>query len=199
MPLDTVAKSKPALFLLCLMPLGWLIWDIYNNGLGADPVAQLEHRSGDWALRFLLITLTVTPLRRLTKLNKLIRYRRMFGLFAFFYASLHLTVYLAVDLQGYWSQIFTEIVKRPYITMGFSAWLLLIPLAVTSTKALMKRLGRNWHPLHRLIYLIAILGVLHYWWLVKADVREPLLYGAVLLVLLTLRIKKFTLKAHQQQ
>jgi sulfoxide reductase heme-binding subunit YedZ len=189
---DRVAASKPLVFALCLLPLAWLVWDTVHGQLGTDPVAQLEHRSGDWALRILLATLAVTPLRSLTQWHWLTRYRRLLGLFAFFYASIHLTIYLAVDLGGFWSQIFAEIVKKPYITVGFAAWLLMVPLAITSTKGMMRRLGRNWQRLHRLVYVIGLCGVLHFMWLVKSGntiaVREPLIYLAILIVLLALRV-----------
>jgi sulfoxide reductase heme-binding subunit YedZ len=194
---DRIAASKPFVFALCLLPLAWLVWDMLHGALGADPVAQLEHRSGDWALRLLLLTLAITPLRRLTGWNKAIRYRRMLGLFAFFYVSVHLTIYLVVDLGGFWSQLLTEIVKRPYITVGFMAWLLLIPLALTSTNAMMRRLGRHWQRLHKLVYLIAILGVLHFLWLVKADHREPAIYMGVLIVLLLLRLPRLATRQRQ--
>ena len=187
---DRIAAFKPLAFAACLLPLALLAWDTWNGALGADPVAQLEHRSGDWALRLLLATLAITPLRRLTGWNKAIRFRRMLGLFAFFYVSVHLTIYLVIDLGGFWSQLLTEIAKRPYITVGFTAWLLLIPLALTSTNAMMRRLGRNWQRLHKLVYLIAVLGVLHFLWLVKADHREPAIYLGVLIVLLLLRLPK---------
>ena len=141
-PRDALRWTKPLLFALCLLPLAWLTWDVWQGTLGPDPVAQLEHRTGDWALRLLLASLAITPLRRLGGWHTLVRYRRMLGLFAFFYACLHLTTYLVVDLGGFWTQIFAEIVKRPYITVGFAAWLLLIPLAITSTNAMMRRLGR---------------------------------------------------------
>lgn len=189
---DRVAASKPFVFATCLLPLAWLVWDTLHGQLGTDPVAQLEHRSGDWALRILLATLAVTPLRLLTRWHWLTRYRRMLGLFAFFYASIHLTIYLAVDLGGFWSQIFAEIARKPYITVGFAAWLLMIPLALTSTKGMMRRLGRNWLRLHRLVYVIGVCGVLHFMWLVKSGntiaVREPLVYLAILTVLLALRV-----------
>lgn len=189
---DRIAASKPFVFALCLVPLAWLAWDTFQQTLGTDPVAQLEHRSGDWTLRILLATLAVTPLRMLTGWNALIRYRRMLGLFAFFYASLHLTIYLVVDLGGFWSQIFVEIAKKPYITVGFLAWLLMVPLAITSTKGMIRRLGRNWQRLHRLIYVIGLCGVLHFMWLVKSGnkiaVTEPLIYLAILVVLLAFRV-----------
>jgi sulfoxide reductase heme-binding subunit YedZ len=189
---DRVAASKPFVFAACLIPMAWLLWDTLNDTLGTDPVAQLEHRSGDWTLRLLLATLAITPLRMLTRQNWLVRYRRMLGLFAFFYASVHLSIYLIVDLGGFWSQIFTEIAKKPYITVGFAAWLMMIPLAITSTKGMIRRLGRNWQRLHRLVYLIGLCGVLHFMWLVKSGnkiaVTEPLIYLGILIVLLALRM-----------
>ncbi|MDE2257505.1 MAG: sulfoxide reductase heme-binding subunit YedZ [Xanthomonadaceae bacterium] len=187
---DRIAMAKPLVFALCLLPFAHLVWDAAHGALGPDPVAQLEHRSGDWALRLLLATLAVTPLRRLSGWHKAIRFRRMLGLFAFFYASAHLTIYLVIDLGGFWSQLLGEIVKRPYITVGFAAWLLLIPLALTSTQRMMRRLGRHWQQLHRLAYLIALLGVLHYFWLVKADHREPALYLAIWIALMLVRLPR---------
>lgn len=201
-PRDRIAISKPFVFLLCLLPLALLAWDTSTNQLGTDPVARLEHASGIWALRFLLITLAVTPLRMLTKWNGLIRYRRMLGLFAFFYATLHLAIYVAVDLGGFWSQIFEEIAKKPYITVGFLAWLLLIPLAITSTKAMMRRLGRNWLRLHRLVYVIGLLGVLHFLWQVKFGekiaVMEPLVYAGLFAALMAVRIPGWWRRARQR-
>ena len=141
---DRIAALKPVLFAACLTPLAWLVWDALHDGLGTDPVAQLEHRSGDWALRLLLATLAITPLRRLTGRAEPVRFRRMLGMFAFFYACVHLSIYVVIDLGAYWPQLFADVVKRPYITVGFAAWLLLIPLAVTSTRGMMRRLGRHW-------------------------------------------------------
>ncbi len=188
---DAVGWSKPLVVLLALMPLVLLVLAVLHDTLGPDPVSQLEKRTGIWALRLLLLTLSITPLRRLTGWNGLIRYRRMLGLFAFFYASVHLTVYLVIDLGGFWSQIFTEIAKKPYITVGFAAWLLLIPLAVTSTRGMMRRLGRRWGQLHKLVYLIGALAVLHYLWQVKFGqtiaVRQPVVYAAILAALLLAR------------
>ena len=179
-----------------LAPATWLGWQVYevwrtgSDALGADPVAEIEHRTGLWALRLLLLTLAVSPLRQLTGQAVLLRFRRMLGLYAFFYASLHLAAYLVLDLGGYWAQLFEEIAKRPYITVGFAAWLLLVPLAVTSTRGWMRRLGRRWGQLHRLVYAIAVLAVLHFWWLVKSDVREPALYAAIAAVLLGWRLAR---------
>ena len=186
---DRIAALKPVLFAACLTPLAWLVWDALHDGLGTDPVAQLEHRSGDWALRLLLATLAITPLRRLTGRAELVRFRRMLGMFAFFYACVHLSIYVVIDLGAYWSQLFADVIKRPYITVGFAAWLLLIPLAVTSTRGMMRRLGRHWQRLHRVVYVIALLAVLHFLWLVKADHREPLLYLAIFAALMLLRFR----------
>ena len=179
---------KAALHAVALGPFAWLLYDVWTDALGADPIAAITHRTGDWALRFLLITLSVTPLRRLSGWNVLARFRRMLGLYAFFYASLHFCTYIILDLVGYWAQILDDLVKRPYITVGFLAWLGLLPLAITSTKGMVRRLGRRWIQLHRIIYGIAALGVLHYFWLVKSDLREPLMYGGILTVLLILRL-----------
>jgi len=186
---DLIA-AKGMVHLLALAPLaflGWQFWQVWQSGsdaLGADPVAEIEHRTGLWALRLLLLTLAITPLRQLSGQSVLLRFRRMLGLYAFFYACVHLGVYLGLDLRGYWAQIFEDIVKRPYITVGFIALLLLIPLAITSTQGWMRRLKRNWGKLHKAIYAIGVLAVLHFWWLVKSDIREPLLYAAILALLL---------------
>jgi sulfoxide reductase heme-binding subunit YedZ len=181
---------KPFVFAASLIPFAWLLcgaFGWFGAGLGADPVKKLEHECGTWALNFLLITLLVTPLRQLTGLSHLPRLRRMLGLFAFFYAVLHFTVYLTLDLEFNFRTLFADIAKRPYITIGFLALVLLIPLAVTSTNKMMRRLGRRWQKLHRLIYVIAVLGVWHFYWQVKRDIREPLIYAAILAVLLGYR------------
>lgn len=169
-------------------PAGYWLVRACQGSLGADPVATLTHASGDWALRLLLLSLAMTPLRRLSGAGAPLRFRRLFGLWAFAYACLHLTVYLLLDLGLYWTQILEDIVKRPYITVGFAAWLLLLPLAATSTRAAMRRLGRQWQRLHRLVYLSALLALLHFLWLVKADLREPLIYAAVFAGLMLCRL-----------
>jgi sulfoxide reductase heme-binding subunit YedZ len=179
---------KAAAFALCLIPLGHLVYGIVTDSLGANPIEAVTRGLGDWALRLLLVTLAVTPLRRFTGINWLLRLRRMLGLFAFFYATLHMLTYVWLDQFFAWGFILKDITKRPFITVGFLSFVLLIPLAVTSTNAMMKRLGRNWSRLHRAVYAIGLLAVLHFWWMVKADVREPALYAGILAVLLGLRV-----------
>jgi sulfoxide reductase heme-binding subunit YedZ len=180
---------KPVLFIVCLVPLAGLIWDGMNENLGANPVETIRLFTGDWTLRFLLITLAVTPLRRLTGWNAVIRVRRMLGLFAFFYAALHVISYVWLDQFFMWDLIIEDVYKRPYITVGFAAFMLLLPLALTSTNGMVRRLGgKHWQRLHRLVYVIAILGVVHFWWLVKSDIREPLIYATVLALLLGYRL-----------
>ena len=188
--MQRVTLAKIALFLVALLPAAVLVWQVLFGDPGPDPVAHVVHETGAWTLRMLLITLAVTPLRKMTGWNVLIRFRRMLGLYAFFYATLHFASYLFLDLGAFWSQLLTDIAKRPYITVGFSAWLLLVPLAITSTNAMMRRLGKRWQKLHRLSYLIAALGVLHFIWLVKADLSEPLIYAAILAALLLARWPK---------
>jgi len=181
---------KPLVFIASLVPLAWLLCGTFGwlgVSLGADPVKKLEHEYGKWALNFLLITLAVTPVRQLLGLTHLPRLRRMLGLFAFLYAMLHFMVYLGLDLELNFRTLFADIAKRPYITIGFAALVLLIPLAITSTNRMMRRLGRRWQKLHRLIYVIAALGVWHFYWQVKRDVREPLIYAGILALLLGYR------------
>ncbi|MHB1213855.1 MAG: protein-methionine-sulfoxide reductase heme-binding subunit MsrQ [Thiobacillus sp.] len=173
---------------LCLLPLVRLIVLGVNGGLGANPIEFITRSTGTWTLAGLMVTLSVTPLRRLTGRADLIRYRRMLGLFAFFYACLHCVTYIWLDQFFDPAAIIKDIIKRPFITVGFTAFVLLTPLAVTSTHAMMRRLGRRWQQLHRLVYVVAILGVIHYWWLVKKDLTEPLIYGAVLVLLLGMRL-----------
>lgn len=182
---------KSLVFLVCLLPLIRLVYLGFTDGLGANPIEFITRSTGTWTLVGLMITLAVTPLRRLTAYNALIRYRRMLGLFTFFYASLHFTTYIWLDQFFSLTSILKDIYKRPFITVGFAAFVLLIPLAVTSTNAMMRRLGKRWQLLHRLVYLIGGLGVLHYLWLVKKDLTQPLIYGTVLLVLLSLRLPFF--------
>lgn len=179
---------KPLLFLLCLLPLVRLIALGMTDGLGANPIEFITRSTGTWTLVGLLVTLSVTPLRRLTGHNELARYRRLLGLFAFFYACLHFTTYLWLDQFFDPDAIVRDLLKRPFITAGFAAFVLLIPLALTSTHAMMRRLGRRWQMLHRLVYLIAVCGVLHYVWLVKKDLTQPLIYAGVLASLFVLRI-----------
>lgn len=183
-----LAAIKAVLFLLCLVPLARLAWGFQADALGANPIEAITHGTGDWALRFLLITLAVTPLRRLTKLHWLVRLRRMLGLFAFFYAALHFATYLWLDQFFDWPAIARDILKRPFITVGFAAFVLLIPLAATSFNAAIRALGgRRWQALHRSVYAIAIFGVVHYWWLVKRDITQPLIYALILAALLGFR------------
>src|SRR5258708_7596408 len=189
---------KPALLLGCLVPLAWAVCGVLGlpvPTLGADPVRKVLGIFGHSALNLLLITLCVTPLRHLTGNSNLLRLRRMLGVFAFSYALLHFLTYIG-PFQGFsWSAIVKDLVKRPYITVGFTALLLLVPLAITSTNAMMRRLKRRWQSLRRLIYAIAILGVWHYWWKVKKDIREPLLYAVILAVLLGWRLWRRQRKA----
>jgi sulfoxide reductase heme-binding subunit YedZ len=177
---------KPVIFLACLLPLAWLIWKAQVVGLGANPIEKISRYTGDWTLRLLLITLAITPLRTLFGWQ-LVRYRRMLGLFTFFYGCLHFLNWLAIDHFFDFAEITKDIAKRPYVTVGFTAFVLLVPLAVTSTNAMIKRLGRNWKRLHQTVYVIAMLGVVHYLWLVKADNRDPLFYGLILMLLLGVR------------
>jgi sulfoxide reductase heme-binding subunit YedZ len=181
---------KPAVFAASLAPLAWLTCCLFGwlgFSAGVDPVKFLELECGQTALNFIFLTLTVTPARHLAGLPHLPRLRRMLGLFAFFYAALHFSVYVALDLDFDWHGVGADILKRPYITVGFSALLMLIPLAVTSTHGMMRRLGRRWTKLHRLVYVIAVFGVWHFYWQEKKDVREPLLYAAALALLLGYR------------
>ena len=181
--------TKVPIFLLCLAPLGLLVWRTLTGNLGANPVEFIQHATGDWTLRFLVFTLCITPLRKLLKLPELIRFRRMLGLFAFFYACLHFFTYLGPDQSFDLKAIWKDVAKRPFVTVGFTAFVLLIPLALTSTAGWIRRLGgRRWQMLHRAIYISAICGVIHYYWLVKSSVLRPLTYGAIVAVLLLWRL-----------
>jgi sulfoxide reductase heme-binding subunit YedZ len=201
---------KPIVFLAALMPASLLIRQLMTGALGADPLAEITNGTGLWALRFLAVTLAITPLRRVSGWNNVIRFRRMIGLFAFFYGSLHLSVFVVADrfaslgfpsplswrtIRELTVSIGTEVYKRPYITVGFTAWLIMLALALTSTTGMIRRLGgKRWQALHRLVYGAAIAGVIHYWWSVKADVRDPRAYAVVVTGLLTFRIVLWTRK-----
>jgi len=178
---------KTIVFSACLIPFVLILWDGFNNSLGAEPIQTLHFRTGDWALRFLLITLAMSPLQRLLKTPLPIRLRRMFGLFAFFYASFHLLVWLVLDQSLSIDNMLQDVPESPYIMLGLFAYLMLIPLAITSTVGMMRRLGKLWVPLHRTIYLITIMGVVHFFWLTKLDYTEPLIYTVLLVILLTFR------------
>jgi len=181
--------AKVVLFLLCLLPAVLLGWHGYHDELGANPIERVTHATGDWTIRFLLITLCVTPLRKLFNLPKLARFRRMLGLFAFFYGCLHLMTWVWFDKFFDLHEMWKDVVKRRFITVGMTAFVLLIPLAITSTSGWVRRLGFvRWQKLHRLIYFSALLGVIHYYWLVKSDVRLPVMYGAILAVLMGYRL-----------
>ena len=182
---------KPIIFLICLWPLFSIGYTIYNDNLGANPIEYIEKHFGLWALIFLCLTLSLTPLKKITHLGMWILYRRMLGLFVFFYASIHLLIYLGLDYQFAWADIQDDILKHKYVLVGFLAWLLLIPLALTSTNKMIKRLKRRWKSLHQLIYLVAVLAVLHFFWLVKKDLTEPIIYGSILATLLLIRVYYF--------
>ena len=184
-----ITQLKALSFFLALLPLARLFHGAVTESLGANPTEYITRDLGTWGLTFLLITLSITPLRRITRWNWLLRLRRMFGLFAFFYVALHFTCYIWWDQYFDWAAIWKDVMKRPFITVGFTAFLMLIPLAVTSTNKMVKRLGaRRWQLLHRLVYAIACCGVLHYWWLVKRDITKPLIYATVLTLLLNFRL-----------
>jgi sulfoxide reductase heme-binding subunit YedZ len=201
---------KPALFLLCLVPALLVVTDTlgFGGSLGANPIEEIQDRFGNWALRFILITLAVTPLRQLSGRNWLLRFRRMLGLFAFFYVLMHFLTWLLLD-QGLltsaiareefdWSVIAEDILERPFITLGFTAFVILSLMAATSTAGMRRRLGRHWQRLHNGIYLAAMLGVWHYWWQVKKDISEPLVYAAVLALLLGYRVWHHRTRAQQR-
>jgi len=181
--------TKGAVFLVSSIPFVWLSWGLLLGDLGINPVETLQHTTGDWTLRFLIFTLAITPLRKTFRLPELIRYRRMLGLFAFFYVVLHFLTYLGPNQSFNFSGMWDDVAKRKFVTVGFAAFVLLIPLAATSTAGMIRRLGgKRWQALHRLIYICAILGVIHYYWLVKSDVRKPVFYGALVGILLLWRV-----------
>jgi methionine sulfoxide reductase heme-binding subunit len=182
-------------FSLALLPFLRIAWRIYRRDLTANPVEFLQHQTGDWTLRFLIFTLCITPFRKLLNLPELIRFRRVLGLFAFFYVSLHFLTYLGPDQSFNFAGMLKDVVKRPFITVGFAAFVLLIPLALTSTAGSIRRLGgKRWQALHRSIYLCACLGVIHYYWLVKSDIRKPVFYGALVGILLVWRVVNWLIK-----
>ena len=198
---------KPLAFVASLGPVAWLVWAALTGNLSANPLSDLTNETGVWTLRFLCITLAITPLRALTGWNAAIRFRRMTGLFAFFYGTLHFLTYVIADrfagldfsngmftlatVRNLAASVGEDIYKRPFITVGFTTWMTMVPLAITSTAGMIRRLGgRRWNLLHRLVYLTAMLGVVHYWWLVKADIRRPLAYGVVVGALLLARVAR---------
>ena len=177
------------MFALCLVPLGQLVWRALRDDLTANPIEYITHQTGDWTLIFVVITLAVTPTRKLLRVPELIRFRRMLGLFAFFYGFLHFSTWIGLDKFFDWAEMLHDVRKRPFITAGFTGFALMIPLALTSTAGWIRRLGgKRWLALHRLIYVTAIAGVVHYYWLVKSDVRKPLFYGSLVALLLALRV-----------
>lgn len=182
---------KRLIFIISLWPILSLSIAIFLNNLGANPVEFIERHFGKWALIFLCLTLSMTPLRRITHMNQWILYRRMLGLFTFFYATVHLLCYIGLDYHFAWVDIKNDIIKHRYVLVGFLGWLLLLPLAITSSDNMMRKLKFNWKRLHRLIYLIAILGVLHFLWLVKKDITEPLIYAFIIFILFLLRLNIF--------
>jgi sulfoxide reductase heme-binding subunit YedZ len=187
---------KPLVFLACLLPFALVVTDALEitGKLGANPIEAIMDRFGNWSLRFLLITLAITPLRRLSGWNSLVRFRRMLGLFTFFYVFMHFLTWLVLDQGLLMSAILEDIIERPFITIGFAALVLLTTLALTSTNGIRRRMGRHWQTLHNAVYLIGILGVWHYWWQVKKDITEPLIYAAILAVLLGYRITRYQIK-----
>jgi len=198
--------AKPAAFIAALLPVAWIIWAFQTGALSANPLSDVTNETGVWTLRFVCLTLAITPLRRLTGWNVVIRFRRMIGLFAFFYGCLHFLIYIVADrfaslidfpdgivawstFRNLLAAIAEDVYKRPYITVGFTALLLMAPLALTSTAGSIRRLGgKRWQALHRLVYATAIGGVIHYWWLVKADVSRPQIYAVVVALLLGFRV-----------
>ena len=179
---------KPALFIACLIPFAQLAYGFYTDDLTANPIEYITRFTGSWALIILITSLAVTPLRKILGWGALIKYRRMLGLFAFFYAVLHFLTYMVLDHFFDFQAIVKDIFKRPYVTAGFTSLVLMIPLALTSTAAMIRRLGKRWQQLHRLVYIAAAAGVLHFYWLVKSDIRRPAQYGAVLALLLGVRL-----------
>jgi sulfoxide reductase heme-binding subunit YedZ len=182
-----VLLLKVAIWVGGVAPLAWLLLRFFTDDLGANPIEEITHRTGDWTLRILLAALSITPIRRITGWNDVIKVRRLVGLFAFFWVCLHFSTYIVLDQFFGWSYIIEDVIERPYITAGFTGFVLLIPLAVTSTKGWIRRLGRRWARLHKLVYVSGVLGVVHYLWITRADDTAPLVYGAILAVLFLAR------------
>lgn len=183
---------KPAVFLACLEPLSWLVYSAFWGDLGANPVETITNTTGIWTLRFLAITVAITPFRWVTKWNPIISFRRMIGLYAFFYGTIHFLIYFILDRSLVFDDLWEDIVKRPYITVGFTAFMLMVPLALTSTTGWIRRLGgKRWNLLHKLVYISAALGVVHYWWKVKLDVTNPMYYAAIVAALLGARLVRW--------
>jgi sulfoxide reductase heme-binding subunit YedZ len=179
---------KPVIFVAALGPLAWLVYHMFWGDLGANPIETITNSTGIWTLRFIVITLAITPFRWLTKWNQIINFRRMLGLFAFFYGTIHFSIYFVLDRSLMFDGLWEDIVKRPYITVGFTGFVLMIPLALTSTKGWIRRLGgRRWNLLHKLVYITGVLGVVHYWWKVKLDTTNPMIYAGIVAVLLSVR------------
>lgn len=183
-----IKTLKTLVFLMCLIPLGLMVYDGIQQNLTADPIDELLHRTGLWSLRILLVTLAMTPLKIITGQAGFIRLRRMLGLFTFFYATLHLVIYAWLDLGLAWGHLWEDIVKRPFITVGMLAWLLMLPMAITSNRYMIKKMGKKWKRMHQAIYLVIGLACLHFIWLVKSDITEPLIYTGIGLTLLLIRI-----------
>ena len=190
-----IKYSKPLVFVICLWPLATIIIDIFYNNLGAEPVKKVMNHFGEWTLIFICLTLLMSPLKRLTNLPAWIRFRRMLGLFVFFYATIHLLTYIGLDYRFDWQPIINDVLKKKFIFIGFSAWFLLIPLAITSSDKMVRILKKNWKKLHRLVYIISIFGVLHFIWLSKTIFFKPLIFLIILIILLLFRVnfKRFNL------
>lgn len=191
--------TKVAVFVTSLVPLAVIVWRGFHNDLTANPIEYITHTTGDWTLRFLVLTLAITPLRKILHQPLLIRFRRMLGLFAFFYVCLHFSTWIGLDKFFNWPEMWKDVLKRPFITVGFAGFVLLIPLAVTSTAGWIRRLGgKRWQLLHRLVYITAILGVIHYYWLVKSDVRKPIEYAWIFGILFAWRIGEWLINRRKK-
>ena len=188
-----IKYSKPLVFVICLWPLATIIIDIFYNNLGAEPVKKVMNHFGEWTLIFICLTLLMSPLKRLTNLPAWIRFRRMLGLFVFFYATIHLLTYIGLDYRFDWQPIINDVLKKKFIFIGFSAWLLLIPLTLTSSDKMVRILKKNWKKIHRLFYIVSIFGVLHFIWLSKTIFFKPLIFSIIIIILLIFRLnfKKF--------